>query len=47
MKDKIANTHKGSSSLTMWIAGGAALALAVLVARNFASIRRYIRIEMM
>jgi len=47
MNNKVAKTQNGSSGLTMWIAGGAALALAFLVARNFASIRRYIRIEMM
>lgn len=47
MKDKVGNAHNGSSAMTLWIAAGAGLALAFLVAKNFASIRRYIRIEMM
>jgi uncharacterized protein DUF6893 len=43
-------THRNheSSNIGLWFAGGAAaLALALILAKNFASLRRYIRIEMM
>jgi hypothetical protein len=43
------NQHNhDSSSVGLWFAGGAAaLALAFILAKNFASLRRYIKIEMM
>ena len=47
MKQEICKSDE-CSNLTKWIAGGAAaLALAIIFAKNFASIRRYIKIEMM
>ena len=44
----LAHRNHESSNVGLWFAGGAAaLAFVFILAKNFASLRRYLRIEMM